>query len=588
MRPNISLVLGISNPQLLSTAKLQEGSHRAASRSIESDAKIDEGKVSSPVAFPQSAVKTSAVSGEKRAPISLAEFMGGSASGPRLKRHEPQVDIGLVHDGRTEHGSVHPIFGRGGIELPGMVRRDAHTSATADGSHTSSQALSSTPSAASPRMVPSDLTRSRTTSTLTAARRYVEKLEERASSQPQTPRHTSPGLRERRISTPASSSSAELKIATPAMLTRPLSQHFSSKIVSSTTETRPKTPTVPDARKIPAMAEGRVQSPAVVDARVETSAVASQPKTPVIIEPRSREPISDFRATSAPFGSSRAKTPIQSTQSKFPILTPSGTSSFISGSVSPNFHGTPTSAVRISHPPQPQSTSAPVFLRPQTNSSKEPTPSISRLQGRGFVQSIVQATQAGTQGSPASVKSVFPSSPQAQAQTQGETRNKGARRASVLDRWPPVMNNSGTSSPTQPRASSPTRSTVSLKREEDVLDVKMHDTGRSVRSSVSMPAIPKTPLKKLDLLPGQGVDEKLGSASTMVTFINPSKAEDNLLVPGVDELGAKTGGAVGPRVGVMDHTMKSGAVVQTKTPMSPASVPLPSPGKPLSHVRPLR
>ena len=580
-------MLGISNPQLLPAAKLPEGSHRAASRYIESDAKSDVGKVSSPVAFPKSALKTSAVSGEKHAPISLAEFMGGSASGPRLKRHEPQPDMSLVHDGRIEHSSVHPIFGRGGIELPGMARRDAHTGATADGTHTSSRALSSTPSTASPRIAPSDLTRSRTTSTLAAARRYVEKLEEQASSQPQTPRLTSPGIRERRISTPASSSSAELKVTTPGMPTRPLSQHFSSKVVSSTTETRPKTPTVPDTRRIPLMVERRAQSPAVIDARVETPTVTPQPKTPVIIEPRSREPVGDFRATT-PSGSSRAKTPIQSTQSKFPTTTPSGTSSFISGSISPNFHGTPTSAVRIPHSPQPQSTSAHALLRPRTNSSKEPTPSISRLQGRGFVQSIVQATQAGTQGSPASVKSVFPPSPQAQAQTQSETRNKGSRRASVLDRWQPVMNNSGTSSPTLPRASSPTRSTVSLKREEDVLDVKTHDTGRSVRSTVSMSAIPKTPLKKLDLLPGQGADGKLGSASTMVTFINPLKAEDNSLVPDVDELGTKTGEAVGPRVSVMDRTVKSGAVVQTKTPISRASVPLPLPGKPLSHVRPLR
>ncbi|KAL4074202.1 hypothetical protein J3A83DRAFT_2696450 [Scleroderma citrinum] len=553
-------------------AKLQEGSRAVENRSIESHVQSASNAETAPplVTFPKSASKPTEVSGTKHSPISLAEFMGGSASGPRLKRHEPQADGSLVHDGRIQHGSVHPIFGRGGVALPGMTSKVVRTNSTADEMHTSSQALSNTPSMATPRLSPSDLTRSRTTSTLAAARRYVEKLEEHAPSQPQTPRLTGSAIRERRISTPAGSSYAELKVTTPIMSTRPLSQHFSGKAATPVTETLPKTPVAAEARR---------QTPATIDARMETPTSDTQRKLLAIIEPCSKAPISDFCATT-PSDRSCTKTPIQSTQSRFPDPAPSFTPSSVSVPIPPR---PPASAVRTSHSPQQQSSSGPVFLRPRMNSSKEPTPSISRLQGRGFVQSIVQATQTGTQGSP-SVKNMFPPSPQAQAQAQNETRNKSTRRASVLDRWQPVLNNSGGSSSTPPRVSSPTRSyTVNLKQGEDILDVKTHDTGKTVRNSVSMPAIPKTPLKKSDVLPGQGVDGKLGSASTMVTFINLAKAGNNSLVPAVDELGVKAGDAVGSRVGVIDHTVKSGAAVQTKAPMMPPSSPSPSAGKPLSH-----
>ncbi|KAF7967474.1 hypothetical protein HWV62_34123 [Athelia sp. TMB] len=63
-------------------------------------------------------------------PISLASFMGGRATGPRLNRHAPQQD---AHDptqfeqrsGRNE--APHPIFGRGGVAMPGMTGRDRIT-----------------------------------------------------------------------------------------------------------------------------------------------------------------------------------------------------------------------------------------------------------------------------------------------------------------------------------------------------------------------------------------------------------------------------------------------------------------------------
>lgn len=59
-------------------------------------------------------------------PMSLAAFMGGRASGPRLNKHAPQAD---AHDPtqfeqRSHVSAPHPIFGRGGIAMPGMAGRN--------------------------------------------------------------------------------------------------------------------------------------------------------------------------------------------------------------------------------------------------------------------------------------------------------------------------------------------------------------------------------------------------------------------------------------------------------------------------------
>ncbi|KAG6819869.1 hypothetical protein H0H93_007803 [Arthromyces matolae] len=64
---------------------------------------------------------------DKPQPISLAQFMGGNATGPRLRKHAPQQD---AHDPtqfeqRDFHRTPHPAFGTGGVALPGIaVQRD--------------------------------------------------------------------------------------------------------------------------------------------------------------------------------------------------------------------------------------------------------------------------------------------------------------------------------------------------------------------------------------------------------------------------------------------------------------------------------
>lgn len=537
--------------------------------------------------------------------------MGGNASGPRLRRHEAQLDASTAYDGRTDHGPVHPVFGRGGIAMPGMVGRDAATAPPSPSPSVSTSLSQPAPSSPALQVVSSEASRARTLSTSNVARRYVEKIEERASGQSSSPKLSGLGIRERRQSTPHGGLS-ELKVApTSPPPSRPPSQNIggwaavpaeSRPKAPSTTDTRPKTPTTSEARPKTPVADSRSKTaPAIVESRSKTP-LAEFPTKTFVDEPRAKTPGTD---------TTRAMAPIQSspTRPTFPGAVPwqtprhQSTPQLPSISTIPPKSPRPPSPIRGTHAPQPQRGISPAFLRPPVSSSpKDPTPSISRLQGRGFVQSIVQASdriRGDSQGSPsAAPKHVFPSPSPSPSHVVNELREKGARRASVLDRWSPMMNANGSGTPSLPlpaaksASATPTRSHtphVSMKsgQGQDAPVVKTHDTGRSVRTAVSLPSIPKTPLKKSDGLPVQDGEEKLGSSSTMISYIKPVKTGDDPVVPDVDELGVKAGG-VGPGTG--GSGVNQGAVAGTpgkaKTPR--VSAPLPtSPGKPLSHVRPL-
>ncbi|KAF8840503.1 hypothetical protein BDN67DRAFT_639002 [Paxillus ammoniavirescens] len=606
-------------------SKLQEESPISHTPQTDNGTFSSEKQSASTVSMPKPAIRSASSSGDKSAPMSLAAFIGGTASGPRLKRHEPQLDASLAYDGRTEHGSVHPIFGRAGVAMPGMAGRGG---AGAPPTPSAPASAVSNPAPQTPLAVASELSRSRTTSTSNVARRYVEKLEEQGPTKSQTPKLSSVGLRERRISTPSSRVSGELKVSTPATLSRPLSQNIGGRTPSP--DTRAKSPITGTRPKIPiASVEIRPKTPTSSEVRPKTPVAEPRPKAPVVMEPRSQTPATEFRTKTPvvePRGrtpgadTTRAKTPVQSspTQTSFPSAAPWQTprhqpstnlpSVSLSDNTAPLRSAGPPSPVRATHAPQPHRGVSPGFLRlPMASSAKDPTPSISRLQGRGFVHSIVRASDrlgGDAQGSPSTnVKQIFPSSSPTPVQG-GEVREKCARRASVLDRWQPVMNSSSKSSTPSPppqtsKTSTPTRSHVvnfSAKpgQGQDVSVVMTHDTGRSVRSAVSLPAIPKTPLKKPEGLSAQDTLEKLGSSSTMISYIKPTKTGDDPVVPDVDELGVRIsegGGAVGG-AGMTNHGAGRGVgasavPAKTKTPRVSGS-PLPSsPGKPLSHVRSL-
>ncbi|KAG2126300.1 hypothetical protein DEU56DRAFT_543361 [Suillus clintonianus] len=476
--------------------------------------------------------------------MSLAAFMGGStAAGPRLKRHEAQQDATVVHDGRKDHGPVHPIFGRNGIAMPGMVKGGAQPPA-ADTFPPSA----GTPARAAPAITP-DLVRSRTTSTSSVARRYVEKLE----SQPQSlnPGLVGLGIRERRISTPVGNVSAQLKVDTPRSPSYPLSQNYGAKAAVVPTSplvgSRPKTPITAETRPKTPVAETRVKTPNPESVRakvVQESAYAKTPnpehtraKTPNPPEPnRAKTPVADSIGTKSPMHTRSNSSQPSWTPKQQPVSIPSVT---------------PTSPARQTYSPQPQRGVSPAFLRPPlTSSTKDPTPSISRLQGRGFVQSVVQASGRLEAGAGAAR-----SASGSPAQAASEAREKNARRASVLDRWQPAMNNAGTPSPPP---HSPLLANRGRTTDAKQLEVKIHNVEFPLRSTVSNPTFPKTPSGRSSALPESG-DHNLGSSSTMLSYIKPTKTGDDPVVRNVDELGVKA----------------DASEARTRVPSSP--------NKPLSH-----
>ncbi|KAG1752937.1 hypothetical protein EDB19DRAFT_1670672 [Suillus lakei] len=482
-----------------------------------------------PRAMPSHKPVVSSNTASQRAPMSLAAFMGGStAAGPRLKRHEPQQDATVVHDGRKDHGPVHPIFGRNGIAMPGMVKGGAQPPAAA-----ASSPSASTPARAAPTTTP-DFVRSRTTSTSSVARRYVEKLESQTQSQPQSLNSgfAAPGIRERRISTPARNVSAQLKVDTPHSPSYHLSQSHGAKAAvvptSPLAESRPKTPITADTRPKTPVAETRVKTPNPESVRAKTVTESAYSKTPNPEPTRTRTPNPE---------PNRAKTPVaDSIHTKSPIYTRSNSSQpswTPKQQPAPIPSVSPASPARQTYSPQPSRGVSPAFLRPPvTSSTKDPTPSISRLQGRGFVQSVVQASGRLESGAGAARRESTFGSP---TQAASETRDKNARRASVLDRWQPAMNNAGTPSPPP---QSPYLANRGRTPDAGQPEVKMHDTGFPLKSAAS---IPKTPSGKISTLP-ESVDHTLGSSTTMLAYIKPTKTGDDPVVRNVDELGVKANG----------------------------------------------
>lgn len=482
-----------------------------------------------PRAIPSHKPAVSSNATPKKAPMSLAAFMGGStAAGPRLKRHEPQHDATVVHDGRKDHGPVHPIFGRNGIAMPGMVKGGGQPPVSA-----TSSPSAGTPVRAAPTSTP-DIVRSRTTSTSSVARRYVEKLESQTQSQPQS-LNPGPGIRERRISTPAGNISAQLKIDPPRSPSYHLSQNYGAKATaavppSSLVESRPKTPITAETRPKTPVAETRAKTPNPEPVRAKTVTESIYSKTPNPEHTRAKTPNPE---------PNRAQTPIADsghTNTKSPIYTRSNSSQpswTPRQQTTPIPTVTPTSPVRQSYSPQPSRGVSPAFLRPPvTSSTKDPTPSISRLQGRGFVQSVVQASGRLESGAGAGRRESTFGSP---TQAASETRDKNARRASVLDRWQPAMNNAGTPSPPP---QSPFPASRGRTPEAKQPEVKTHDTEFPLRSAISTPSFPKTPSGKTSALP-ESADHNLGSSTTMLAYIKPTKTGDDPVVRNVDELGVK-------------------------------------------------
>ena len=282
-----------------------------------------------------------------------------------MNKHAPQAD---AHDPtqfeqRTHVSAPHPIFGRGGIAMPGMMGRHELTRA---------KAAVVSPSAASGTPKPSPM----------------------ASSISEQSSHLSTyksSARERTTSTPGPSgppTSTSVVTTTTRQVTARYTERVehrpSSPLKNVSRERTMSTPSAAPSFPRPASSQSRrVDSPQIRPKTPTSSATA-----PI----RSRTPVSE-RSWSPPPRSVIAPTPS------------------LAKPIAPE--------PKPVQPLIPSQNPSPAFLKPL--SQKDPTPSISRLQGRGFVQNMVQASR----------KLEGPSSP-----LHAQERHTTGRKSSVLDRWP--------------------------------------------------------------------------------------------------------------------------------------------------------
>lgn len=452
--------------------------------------------------------------------ISLAAFMGGRTTGPRLNRHAPQQD---AHDPtqfeqRARVVAPHPVFGRGGVAMPGMAVK-GRPSISMQNVNQAVELLEA-PLRSLERTFE---LRDRRLSTPHAARRYPEKEEEHSVSPQKT------GNRERTMSTPSGATS--LAGSTMHLQARDNKPDLSCRPVSQ--------PSIPDVRsKTPT--QGRYTRSNELKAPYTSPPSASRPFTP----------------------RQQPSTPV-STPPKSPITTTS-----LARPIHPEPRPSPQ-APQIPHSQNP----SPAFLR--SPAQKDPTPSISRLQGRGFVQNMVK------------VSTQLESPMSSPSEMSEKSRLSTGRRASVLDRWQPTSSTSSTSATPQvspkpiPVRKSRTVGEASVAAETP-RSLKAVDMGNSVKTAASMSmsqvdiispsAKPEPEPVKKKSLPYKFTSEAtpgLGSASTMLAYT--TKTDDGSPPSReVNELGIR-------------HIV--GAIHET-TPYTTSELPAPS-GKPLIHVRSL-
>ncbi|KAF9469993.1 hypothetical protein BDZ94DRAFT_1303627 [Collybia nuda] len=208
----------------------------------------------------------------------------------------------------------------------------------------------------------------------------------------------------------------------------------------------------------------------------------------------------------------------------------------------------PRTRVSLSLPQSPTSQiPSPAFIRHPLQ--KDPTPSISRLQGRGFVQNMVK------------VSTQLESPPAPSGRISGNGLASGLRRASVLDRWP--KNDPPQMLPPLSLGTGPIRGPFTADSKVGNPEHLPTSSNKPLKPATSFPAL--RPVRADAAIPIQSYNKQdgLGSATTLLVYkpklTTPSQSTD------ADELGfqRKVPGPV---------TAKNG-----REPLSPS-------GSPLSHL----
>lgn len=210
------------------------------------------------------------------------------------------------------------------------------------------------------------------------------------------------------------------------------------------------------------------------------------------------------------------------------------------------------------------STPSPAFQR--LPHQKDLTPSLSRLQGRGFVQNMVKvSSQFETSASPS------------RSSDKPRPLSTGGRTGSVLDRWQPKVQSSSPTKSSFSPSPTPTKQKTAIFESNN-----QASNAHAIKSSASLPSLNKaaetTTSHSMVKEPPEIVEQfprprtpGLGSATTMV-LIKPTKSSTDLTqFSHVDELGVK-------------HDSWQGQQTDSTPYYAPAEVP-PSSKKTLIHVR---
>ena len=247
-----------------------------------------------------------------------------------------------------------------------------------------------------------------------------------------------------------------------------------------------------------------------------------------------------------------------------PITTPS-----LARPIQPQVRPSPTGA-QISNSSSP----SPAFLK--TPPPKEPTPSISRLKGRGFVQSVVQKSD------------------ESKSTISGNTADTaGKKKPSVLDRWPPASSSpsASTSAPVSLDTRSGSEKSSTGIRPTPAAKPVQPANAKLLQQKTNVPPNPPANSSKPSTQPlssSSPGSSTLGSSNTLISYIKPNKTGDQALATeeaslpmevttefsGVDELGMR------PKIAA-----KPFGQFEAGNGLSKANIPY---GKPLTHVRPLR
>ncbi|KAJ3844708.1 hypothetical protein F5878DRAFT_63651 [Lentinula raphanica] len=467
-----------------------------------------------------SSTSSNAAASKPSGPMSLAAFMGGRATGPVLNKHAPQQD---AHDptqfnDRTRITAPHPVFGRGGVAMPGLASSNRFPRRNDEG--TSAAVLSNSGSARTFPDVPSINYGTSTPSLPTTAPLVIR------------PRSASPTKSDERPVSPARSENQVRTISTPgAAITSPESNSVSSqqpefreRTLSGTSRVFPPG----NVRSLSAEKSHLLRESTSRDRTISTPTGSSQ----VVIETRKdtapslRRPVST-NFTPPPKAFAPASALSKSPTHKSPVVTPS-----LAKPIRPD----PKLSPQTPHLTVSPNTS-PAFLKPPVQ--KEPTPSLSRLQGRGFVQNIVKASHAQTP------PSSTPSTP--------DRPPSATRKATVLERWQHNGSSSSTPSSSPPvtspkplamRKSFTAESTVSLKSVTPEPRA-LSKPGRTLPlTSNNENEIDRPQRESQSALNPQSTG--LGSATTLVVFKPPADEEELGSFGDVNELGVKHSTAIIP------------------------------------------